>query len=98
MAKNNNNIAQRAVTTRLTIGDYVALQAEAEAKGSNPAQVLRMAWSQYLQNSALESRLDKLENRMTRRTFEIVSVVAGLSPMERKEALNQIKKYLEVTK
>ncbi|ENM5766342.1 hypothetical protein V4V57_002038 [Vibrio mimicus] len=98
MAKNKSNIAQHAVTTRLTVGDYSALRAEAEAKGSNPAQVLRLAWSLYLENRTIENRLDRLESRMTRRTFEIVSVVAGLSQAERQEALSQVKKYLEATK
>ena len=97
MAKKKNNIAQHAVTTRLTVGDYAALRAEAEARGSNPAQVLRLAWSLYLENKSIESRIDRLENRMTRRTFEIVSVVAGLSQVERQEALSQVKKYLEAT-
>ncbi|MDC5837946.1 hypothetical protein OPW33_01215 [Vibrio europaeus] len=98
MAKKNNNIAQHAVTTRLTVGDYAALRAEAEARGSNPSQVLRLAWSLYLENKSIESRIDRLESRMTRRTFEIVSVVAGLSQVERQEALSQVKKYLEATK
>ncbi|HGF3677448.1 TPA: hypothetical protein ACF4EV_002165 [Vibrio parahaemolyticus] len=98
MVKNKKNIGQHAVTTRLTVGDYAALQAEAESKGSNPAQILRLAWSQYLQNRTIENRLDRLESRMTRRVFEIVSVVAGLSQVERKEALAEVKKYLEATK
>ncbi|MCZ5880132.1 hypothetical protein O4N73_20575 [Vibrio parahaemolyticus] len=97
MAKNKSNNAQHAVTTRLTVGDYAALRAEAETRGSNPAQVLRLAWGQYMENQRIESRLELLESRITRRTFEIVSVVAGLSPTERKEAISQVKKYLEVT-
>ncbi len=98
MTKKKKTITQHAVTTRLTVGDYAALLAEAEVRGSNPAQVLRLAWSLYLENKSIESRIELLENRMTRRTFEIVSVVAGLSETERQDALSQVKRHLEVTK
>ncbi|MFT4803559.1 MAG: hypothetical protein ACI9YE_000753 [Psychroserpens sp.] len=95
MATKNNIKAQQAVTTRFTLGDYMNLLAEVERTGSNPSQMLRKAWHVYMEQQSIEVRLAQLESRLTRRTFEIVSAVAGLSETEKKEALQQAKLALK---
>lgn len=95
MATNNNTKAQQAVTTRFTLGDYANLLAEVERTGSNPSQMLRKSWRVYMEQQSIEVRLAQLESRLTRRMFEIVSAVAGLSATEKKEAMQQAKLALK---
>lgn len=94
MATNNNDKAQRAVTSRFTLGDYMAILAEAERTGSNPSQLIRKSWQVYQEQQQLDDRLAQLESRLTRRVFEIVSAVAGLSDTERQQAMAQAKQQL----
>jgi VIT1/CCC1 family predicted Fe2+/Mn2+ transporter len=94
MAIYNNNNAMRAVTSRFSLSDYMALLAEAERTGSNPSQLLRQAWQVYQEQQQLDERLTQFESRLTRRTFEIVSAVAGLTETERKQAQAQVKQQL----
>ena len=94
MAIYNNNNAMRAVTSRFSLSDYMALLAEAERTGSNPSQLLRQAWQVYQEQQQLDERLTQFESRLTRRTFEIVSAVAGLTETERKQAQAQVKQQI----
>lgn len=94
MATYNNNNAMRAVTSRFSLSDYMALLAEAERTGSNPSQLLRQAWQVYQEQQQLDERLTQFESRLTRRTFEIVSAVAGLTETECKQAQAQVKQQL----
>ncbi len=88
---NNTKAAQHAVTTRLNNSDHIALLAEAERLGSNPSQLMRTAWSDYQEKQSIDTRLGLLESRLTRRLFEIVSAVAGLTPTQRQEAMSEAK-------
>jgi hypothetical protein len=82
------------VTARLPIADNAALTVEAERQGSNRSRILCKALSHYLEKQSIESRLAQLENRLTRRMFEIVSAVAGLSEEDRKQAMREAKQHL----
>ena len=95
MATKNKTKAQYAITTKFTLGDYMALEAEVERTGSNFSQMLRKSWHVYMEKQSIEVRLAQLESRLTRRMFEIVSAVAGLSATEKKEALQQAKLALK---
>ncbi|ELI5735569.1 hypothetical protein RRK63_004312 [Vibrio fluvialis] len=99
MANYKKNKAHlRVVTTRLDLGDYAALIEEAENQGSNPAQMMRTAWSSYKENQSINSRINELESRLTRKIFEIVVAVAGLSCHERKLAMKEVNKRLQESK
>jgi hypothetical protein len=95
MATNNNTKAQHTVSTRFTLGDYMNLLAEVERTGSNPSHVLRKSWHVFMEQQSIEVRLAQLESRLTRRMFEIVSAVAGLTETEKKEAMQQAKLALK---
>jgi len=94
MKKRNSASSLRAVTTRLTLGDYSALVAEAEQQGSTPSQMIREAWTEHQKGQSYEARLTQLEARLTRRLFEIVAAVAGLTPPQRQEAMAEVTKNL----
>ncbi|MDO6708983.1 hypothetical protein [Photobacterium sp. 1_MG-2023] len=57
MAIYNNNNAMRAVTSRFSLSDYMALLAEAERTGSNPSQLLRQTWCNPPQNPVNTKRV-----------------------------------------
>ena len=94
MAKKFSKNSLRAVTTRLSLGDYADLVAEAEQLGSTPSQIIRDTWSKHQQHQTYEVRLAQLEARLSRRLFEIVAAVAGLTPSQRKEAMAEAMKHL----
>jgi hypothetical protein len=88
---NNTKATTEAVTTRLSIAARAALLQEAENQGSNPSRTLAKAWDHYREQQSIESRLARLESRLTRRMFEIVSAVAELDEEQRAKAMRDAK-------
>ena len=95
MATKNKTKAQYTVSARFPLGDHMNLLAEAERTNSNASHVLRKSWHVFMEQQSIEVRLAQLESRLTRRMFEIVSAVAGLSATEKKEAMQQAKLALK---
>ncbi len=89
MRTKSSKSSLRAVTTRLALGDYADLVSEAEKLGTTPSDMIRKAWAEHQGNQSYEAKLSQLEARLTRRIFEIVAAVAGLTPSQREEAMSE---------
>ncbi len=90
MTKRNKKVeAQRAVTTRLPLGDYMALLSEAEEKGTTVADVLRLSWARYHADISIRDQISAVESRLTRRCFEFTCAIADITEEQRIEAWNK---------
>ncbi|GGY61536.1 hypothetical protein GCM10011613_01170 [Cellvibrio zantedeschiae] len=90
MKHQNNDLLNQNINLRLTSYDFNLIAAEAEERGMGKADVLRAAWREHLNQREISSLLAGLEQRLTKKIFEILTAVAGLDDGER---LLAIKKY-----
>jgi CMP-N-acetylneuraminic acid synthetase len=81
---------QKAITVRFSISDYLKIEQEAERIGSNLANVLRESWTAYNNSNKFKSDLKQLEGTLLRQSFEVCCAVQGLTPLERKDALDEL--------
>lgn len=86
--------ATKPVTVRLSMRDFHILARDAERNNTSIAEMMRIAWASYQQQENINDQLRELEQRMTKRTFEIVVAVAGLDEQERTQAMNKFKRQL----
>ncbi|HAA96533.1 MAG TPA: hypothetical protein DCE29_01470 [Alteromonas macleodii] len=92
MKGKHTKILSQNINLRLTRHDFHKIAQEAEDKGIGKADVLRLAWREYLHQKEVNLLLSGLEKRLTRKTFEIVSIIAGLDESERLNALQMFRK------
>ena len=93
--KKSKGNSPQPITTRLSISDRAALLAEAERRGTTAADMLRISWTAYQEQQKLDERIRSLETRLKRQMFEIVCAVGGLTPSERNEALQDVRRRLQ---
>lgn len=93
MKKNGRNLS-KPVTFRTTNHDYQMMIKEAEENNMGVPDIIRKAWSDYLLQQDISTKLSQLEQRLTRRNFEIVAAVANLDEQERRTALKAFKNQL----
>lgn len=89
--KKINNSLTKVISLRLTKRDFNLISAEAEEKSIGNADVIRGAWLEHLDQQDLSIMLAGLEQRLTKKLFEIVTAVAGLDDSERLLALKKYK-------
>lgn len=85
---------QKAITVRLAISDYQKIEALAEEKNSNLAEILREAWRNYKKQNDHLRDLQQLEARLLKKIFNICCAVQGLNEQEKIEALAELKSNL----
>lgn len=85
------NEASKAVTARFSMQDYLKIQEEAEQRGCTIADVIRNSWSEHQQQHQVKQQLLRLEQRQRKTIFEMLCVVVGLQPAERKAAIHRLK-------
>lgn len=85
------SLTQKAITARFSISEYQKIEALAEERGSNLAEILRESWRSYKKVHDLSRDLEVLQNSLLKQTFNICSAVAGLNEQERADALEELK-------
>lgn len=88
--KNNKEPLTKVLSLRVSTYDHHLMAAESEELGMGIPDVIRGAWREHLQQRDIDTALSKMEQRLTKRMFEIVVAVAGLDENER---LLTLKKY-----
>jgi hypothetical protein len=94
MKQKNSDHLTEVITLRFTNHDNQLIVKEAESQNIGRAEMIRKAWRDYLLQQSLTSKLNRLEQRLTKRTFEIVSAVAGIDEQERLIAMKKFKERL----
>lgn len=94
MKELERELLSRNINLRLSSRDYLAVCAEAERLNVGNADVLRLAWTDYLAHKELLELFVSLEARMERKIFEMLVAVAGLSPEERSSAYQVYKQKI----
>lgn len=89
--KRKKQIRSEVVSIRFPAGDFINITKEAEEKNTSIAEVMRGAWREHLLQRDIHDSLAVLEQRLIRKTFEIVSVVAGVDDQERLLAWKKFK-------
>lgn len=83
------------VSVRFSSGDLNMITAEAEKANTSVADIIRKSWQEYLLQKNVNESLISLEQRLVRKTFEIVAAVAGIDDQERLIALKKFKSRLK---
>jgi len=86
----------KPVTVRFSLNDYNILLRDAEQQNVAIAEMIRIAWSNYKQQEDIDVKLRESEQRMMKKSFEIVAAVANLDEQERRLAIKRINKKPEV--
>jgi len=87
MSKNNLN---KPVTVRFYPNDYNKLLQLAEQKNTSVAEVIRQAWAANEEQKDFAIKLLALEERLSKRNFEIVAAVANLDEQEKNLAQQRL--------
>ena len=98
MKKKNTNNLSKAITIRITNDDYQNMIKQAEENCMGVPDIVRKAWRDFLLQQDIKSSLSQLEQRLTRRNFEIVVAVANLNDQERLIAMKTYKSKLRLEK
>ena len=86
----------KPVTVRFSLNDYNILLRDAEQQNVAIAEMIRIAWSNYKQQENIDVKLRESEQRMMKKSFEIVAAVANLDEQERRLAIKKINKNSKV--
>ncbi|EHY0954110.1 hypothetical protein NMT15_002448 [Vibrio cholerae] len=84
----------KSVTVRFSLNDYFILLRDAERNNVAIAEMVRIAWNNHKQQEDINTKLRELEQRMMKKSFEIVAAVANLDDQERRIAAKKINKNL----
>lgn len=89
-SKSKSN-TEKTITLRTSKHQFNRITQEAEAINMNNSAFTRWVVEQHINNKMINIELTRLEKRLERRMFEMVSAIAGLDEHERLKAKN---KYL----
>ncbi len=91
----SKNKLDKAVTVRFYTNDYNKLLQLAEQQNVPVAEVIRRAWKANQEQKDISIKLLALEERLSKRNFEIVSAVANLDEQEKNLAEQRLKNNLK---
>ena len=94
--KNKTEVLTKVVSLRISAHDFHQIVAESEERSMTIPDVLRGAWREHREQKNIDTALSKMEQKLTKRMFEIVSAIAGLDENERLLALKKYKARLAV--
>tara|TARA_R110000744_G_scaffold73919_3_gene147744 strand:+ start:3684 stop:3998 length:315 start_codon:yes stop_codon:yes gene_type:complete len=93
---NSKKTSIASITVRVSRNQYTQIINEAEELKMNNSEFYRYLWESYNERKSLMIEINRLEKRLERRIFEIVSAVAELNEQEYLKAkhtyLSKIKK------
>jgi len=91
----SKNKLDKSVTVRFYPNDYNKLLQLAEQKNVATAEMIRIVWAEYQNHTSFTFKLLELEERLSKRNFEIVSAVANLDEQEKYLAEQRLKNNLK---
>lgn len=91
----SKNKLDKSVTVRFYPNDYNKLLQLAEQQNVSVAEVIRKAWEANEEQKDISIKLLALEERLSKRNFEIVSAVANLDEQEKYLAEQRLKNNLK---
>jgi len=86
----SKNKLDKSVTVRFYPNDYNKLLQLAEQQNVSVAEVIRKAWKANEEQKDFAIKLLALEERLSKRNFEIVSAVANLDEQEKSLAQQRL--------
>lgn len=84
----------KQISVRLSSRDHENLSREAEQKGSTIAEVARLRIQQAEKDLELKDLVNSLLKHLTKSSFIITSVIAGLDSSEKQDALKKAEELL----
>lgn len=81
---------EKAITVRFSIEDFLDIESEAEERGTNLANMLRIAWMSHKTGLDFDEKLENFRRNLYDDNFKISCVVAGLTEDEIRESRGEL--------
>lgn len=86
------NDTTQGITTRFSLRDSLNIKQEADNLGCTKADVIRAAWTQYQEQKQIQQLLLNMEQRICHSNFEMLCNIVNLSPDERDQTIQKLRK------